>query len=298
MSRYLRSAVAVAAAAAACTWLGSASLVGTSRLRRLNFHGREVSLRGGVGAGLGALAASLAADRALHRLQEPCGPAAAAATAVLCATTAGLVDDLDAGSHDGDVPAKGLHGHLGALARGQVTTGVLKIAVIGGGALVAGSALALQAARHGGLGRKRLLLLVDAAGRATLIASWANLANLLDLRPGRTLKGCGLISLGAAAAGGAAATPSRLLSTGVLAVAAASLPGDLAERTMLGDTGANALGALLGASLAAHPCPVLRVTACATGVGLVLASEKVSFSQVIAANRWLAALDETGRLPA
>lgn len=298
MTRYLRPAVEVAAASAACSWLGATSLTGVSSLLRRNFHGREVSLRGGVGAGLGALAAGLAAGRALRRQQKPGGPAAAAATAVLCATAAGLVDDLDAGSHDGQAPAKGLHGHLGALARGQVTTGVLKIVVIGGGALVAGSALAWQAASHGRPGRNRLPLLVDAAGRATLIASWANLANLLDLRPGRALKACGLVALGVAAAGGAGAAPSRLLSTGVLAVAAVSLPGDLAERTMLGDTGANALGALLGASLAAHSCPALRATACATGVGLVLASEKVSFSQVIATNRWLSALDQLGRLPA
>ncbi len=196
--------------------------------------------------------------------------------------------------------AKGLHGHLGALVRGQVTTGVVKIAVIGAGAVVAGALLASdpgqpKSPRPGTSPAARAF---DAAGRAVLVAAWANLANLLDLRPGRALKSCGaaaapLVACGATCGGGAVA--SGLLAAGALGVGAASAPGDLSERTMLGDTGANALGALLGTALAAHPSARLRAASQVVGVALVLASEKVSFSQVIASTPVLAAIDALGR---
>ena len=68
------------------------------------------------------------------------------------------------------------------------------------------------------------------------------------------------------------------------------------ERTMLGDTGANALGALVGTALAAHPCHLLRVVAAGTATALVLASERVSFTQVIESTPLLDALDRCGRL--
>ena len=64
---------------------------------------------------------------------------------------------------------------------------------------------------------------------------------------------------------------------------------------MLGDTGANALGALAGTALAAHPARPVRVAAAAAGTGLVLASERVSFTRVIARTPALAALDAVGR---
>ncbi|MCQ6349962.1 hypothetical protein NPL98_28810, partial [Bacillus cereus] len=78
-----------------------------------------------------------------------------------------------------------------------------------------------------------------------LAAGCANLANLLDLRPGRALK----VVLPPAAllvlAAGEAERPRR---GGTLALAAllpglAALPADLRERGMLGDAGANVLGA-------------------------------------------------------
>ena len=115
------------------------------RLERVNFRGRTVSLRGGVGVAAGALAAGAQVGRALGGAAGA-RPAAAAVAATGAAGAAGLIDDLDAGAHDGQTPAKGLKGHLGALARGRVTTGALKIAVIGSGALVAGVLLA----RHRG----------------------------------------------------------------------------------------------------------------------------------------------------
>lgn len=252
-------------------------------LGRVNFHGRTVSLRGGLGAAAGAVTAGARLGRACA---APARPALAAVVATAAAGGAGLLDDLDQGAHDGPSPAKGLRGHLRALARGRVTTGVVKVAVIGSGALVGGVLLARG--RGGGL----VATVVDAAGSAVVIASWANLLNLLDLRPGRAAKAAVVVCLPLLAGGGA----SRLLASGALGTAAATLPEDLMERTMLGDTGANALGALVGTALAAHPCHLLRVVAAGTATALVLASEKVSFTQVIESTPLLDALDRCGRL--
>lgn len=277
----------MALVAAGATWAGNLALAlapGAARhLGRVNFHGRTVSLRGGLGAAAGAVTAGARLGRACA---APARPALAAVVATAAAGGAGLLDDLDQGAHDGPSPAKGLRGHLRALARGRVTTGAVKVAVIGSGALVGGVLLARG--RGGGL----VATVVDAAGSAVVIASWANLLNLLDLRPGRAAKAAVVVCLPLLAGGGA----SRLLASGALGTAAATLPEDLMERTMLGDTGANALGALVGTALAAHPCHLLRVVAAGTATALVLASERVSFTQVIESTPLLDALDRCGRL--
>jgi len=53
----------------------------------------------------------------------------------------------------------------------------------------------------------------------------------------------------------------------------------------------------LGTSLACHPSRAVRAGAALSGIGLILASEKVSFSRVIADTPVLAALDGLGRRP-
>ncbi|WP_026408992.1 hypothetical protein [Actinomyces dentalis] len=263
------------------------------RLERVNFRGRTVSLRGGVGVAAGAVAASAQLGRALGA-GAGTRPAVAAVAATGAAGAAGLIDDLDAGAHDGQTPAKGLKGHLSALARGRVTTGAVKIAVIGSGALVAGVLLARHRAAAAPL-RRPAATALDAVVSAVTIASWADVHNLLDLRPGRALKAAALLTAPLLADRRRAAAASRALAAGCLGAAAAALPGDLMEETMLGDTGANALGALAGTALAAHPARPVRVAAAAAGTGLVLASERVSFTRVIARTPALAALDAVGR---
>ena len=79
---------------------------------------------------------------------------------------------------------------------------------------------------------------------ALLIALAANLGNLLDRAPGRTIK-CSLVAYVpiAIVAGtdrsGSRWRPSSERRSGLL-------PDDLHERLMLGDTGANVLGGVLG----------------------------------------------------
>ena len=66
---------------------------------------------------------------------------------------------------------------------------------------------------------------------------------------------------------------------------------------MLGDAGANALGALLGVALAARTGPVGRAVLLAGLAGLTAASEKVSFTKVIEGTPGLRELDALGRRP-
>ena len=281
-----------------------------SQWERTNFHGATVSLRGGV-AMAGASVASAAVASALS--DQP-RAALGGVVASLGGGLAGYIDDVDQGAHDGGKVAKGLKGHLGALAHGQVTTGVIKIAGIGASALAASALVGSKATSVGGK-------VADLALNTVLIAGTANLANLLDLRPGRALKATVLVAAplsyfscaaaktsASGASGAASATPAapasasgasaqRLLASGLNAAAITALVEDLQETTMLGDTGANAAGALLGTSLAANDSWKLRLGTTLGVVGLILASEKVSFSKVIAANPALNWLDQLWRRP-
>lgn len=264
-----------------------------SQWERTNFHGVTVSLRGGV-AMAGAAVASAAVASALS--DQP-RAALGGVVASLGGGLAGYIDDVDQGAHDGGKVAKGLKGHLGALAHGQVTTGVIKIAGIGASALAASALVGSKATSVGGK-------VSDLALNTVLIAGTANLANLLDLRPGRALKATVLVatplsyfSCAAAKAPASPASAQRLLASGLNAAAITALVEDLQETTMLGDTGANAAGALLGTSLAANDSWKLRLGTTLGVVGLILASEKVSFSKVIAANPALNWLDQLWRRP-
>ena len=204
-----------------------------------------------------------------------------ALAAVAAAGAAGAVDD----HFEDRFPArgKGFAGHLGALREGRMTSGVLKIGLISAGAGVG----ALGLPRRGGFFRRG----VAWAGQTALVAGAANFVNLLDLRPGRALKANGLAAAGLIGAGGA---PS-ILAAGVLGASAPCLPGDLSGATMLGDLGANALGAATGLAAASVRCESARWAALAGIVALTLASERVSFSKVIEGNPVLARIDRLGR---
>jgi hypothetical protein len=124
-----------------------------------------------------------------------------------------------------------------------------------------------------------------------IVAGSANLMNLFDLRPGRAIK-VGVIT----GAPLALARPSSAVVAAPLGAAAALLPEDLAERAMLGDTGSNALGALLGLAatrLGRGP----RLAVLGGLAALNAASEFVSFTKVIAGNPVLNRIDMLGRRP-
>jgi UDP-N-acetylmuramyl pentapeptide phosphotransferase/UDP-N-acetylglucosamine-1-phosphate transferase len=241
--------------------------------RRMNYAKRPVTLLGGP-----ALAASATLTAALG------APAGTRAATVVVGAVSGLVggyDDL-AGARPEQARDKGLAGHLAALKAGRVSAGAVKVAGIGAAAAVA----AVLTRRGRGTGA-----LVDGVLTTGLVAGTANLINLLDLRPGRAGKAGALVA--AATVGG----PAGGLVAGPLGATLAVLPEDLGERIMLGDCGANALGALLGLRLASIPGSAPRAGLLAGVVALTLASEKVSFTKVIDATPGLRELDRLGRRP-
>lgn len=190
----------------------------------------------------------------------------------------GLVDDL-AGNGD----RRGFRGHLRALAGGKLTTGGLKL--LGGGGV---AVVAVATVRGGdGLG----YLLTDAA----LVALAANVGNLFDRAPGRTIKVGVLAFLVLVVAAGA--TPRIAAMAVIVGGALAMLLDDLHERVMLGDTGANLLGGVLGLAVVTIGSPVTRLAVLAGLAILNGISEWVSFSKVIEGFAPLRLLDRAGRRP-
>ncbi|GAA3781474.1 hypothetical protein GCM10022225_82350 [Plantactinospora mayteni] len=253
-------------------------------LRRTNFRGRTVTLAAGP-----ALAVGAAVGAAAGAPSRPAG--AAALVAGLSCGAVGLYDDV-VGARPEQKTAKGFAGHLAALRQGRVTSGVVKIAGVGAAGLAAAALLAADPTVRSHPGRRRAgrpAGMVDLLLGAGVVAGTANLVNLLDLRPGRALKSG--VLLGAPLLPG----PTGGLAAGPVGAAAALLPADLDERVMLGDSGANALGALLGVALAARTGPVGRAGALAVIAALTAASEKVSFTQVIQNTPGLRELDALGR---
>ncbi|WP_240489889.1 hypothetical protein [Actinomadura atramentaria] len=251
---------------------GLGGVAGDELWGRTNHRGEPVTLLEGPAFVAGAAAGGLLAA----------GPGARLRAATLLA---GAVPGALGGYDDlfGSGTSRGFKGHLGALARGEVTTGAVKILGIGAAGLAAAAVAGSPAPTRAGRA-------VDTLLNGALIAGSANLMNLFDLRPGRAIK-VGLLTgvpLAATAGGAVTAAP--------LGAAAALLPADLAERAMLGDTGANALGGLLG--LAATRLGRRSRLAVFAGVaGLNAASEFVSFTKVIARTPVLHRLDMLGRRP-
>jgi hypothetical protein len=234
---------------------------------RTNHRGEPVTLLEGPAFVAGAVTVAVA----------PGVPARMRVAAIFAGTAAGALGAYDDLAGSGD--SRGFKGHLTALARGEVTTGAVKILGIGAAGLVA-AALA---------GTKGRATAFDVLVNGALIAGSANLLNLFDLRPGRAIK-----------VGALAGLPGTLSGSAVAAApfgaALALLPEDLGERAMLGDAGANALGALLGLSAARLPRPV-RLGLLTGVTALNAASEVVSFTKVIEATPALRWLDQLGRRP-
>jgi UDP-GlcNAc:undecaprenyl-phosphate/decaprenyl-phosphate GlcNAc-1-phosphate transferase len=238
---------------------------------------------------------------------------------VVGAFALGLFDDVY-----GDGEAKGFRGHLAALGSGRLTTGGLKMLGIG---LLA----AVTAATLTPYGFKPVLAMPNAWSSlpawgvfgtwvlATLvIALTTNLVNLMDLRPGRALKVYSVIAVPTAlwlawwtwrAAQAYVGSfnlpmPGRLELAGmavsllvlVVGPVFAAWPFDLGEKAMLGDAGSNAAGALAGYLLAATLTWWGLAIAAAVLLALNIASERVSFTNVIEGNGALRWFDELGRV--
>jgi hypothetical protein len=113
-----------------------------------------------------------------------------------------------------------------------------------------------------------------------LVGLAANFLNQLDTRPGRALKAylVGAVAVGA---------PAK--------VAVLLLPYDLREKTMLGDCGSNALGALLGLRSVSRLTERGRWLAIGVLAGLTLLGERRSLGELIERTPGLSHIDALGR---
>jgi len=271
-----------------------------------NFRGRTVFLGLGIvwlvwaGCAIvaGFLASSLSSGESVLAVLTLMGPLALVAFAL------GVVDDAY-GSGD----TRGFRGHLRALASGKLTTGGLKLIGIGSASLVV--ALILAGVAPWGASEMSLGSALVAVVAGAAIALTSNFVNLTDLRPGRALKTYTLLAVAGTLSAVFGLAP-RVLAAGpsarslpvdaislllfVIGPVAAAWSYDLGERGMLGDAGANPMGAVAGA-LIVSGLPAWGVIAYfAIMLTLNLASEKVSYSRVIESNALLRWLDGVGRL--
>lgn len=277
----IAAAFVVGLVAAALVWVLAAGAFGAAVFERENFRGRALPTAVGIVVALVVLATDAVVAVVVAAGAEP----DAAAVDALRLTTVtvlgfgllGLLDDLGGAGESG-----GFVGHLRALGSGRLTTGAMKLF---GGAAVA---IVVVATREpDSIGR----VLADGA----LVALAANLGNLFDRAPGRTIK-VALVAFLVLVVG-AGAEPE--LAGAALAVGAGAglLTADLGERLMLGDAGANVLGAALGLGVVLACSPGVRTGVLVAVAALNLASERVSFSRVIDATPPLRAADRWGRLP-
>ena len=228
-----------------------------------NYRQTEVVSRGGLTFAAPLVVAALAAG-----LLGAKGDAAL--VTVVATGLSGLLGWLD--DAWGTPGVRGLKGHFARLiGHREVTTGLVKA--------VGGAGIGLWAAHMLGAEGWRLI----PAG--AVVALCANTVNALDARPGRALK----LFLGAAVVilaftGGQPMAGAVGILAALMGAAIVFAPADLRERAMLGDTGANPLGAALGIS-------VVRLTRWPAWV--VLAGVLLAFC--LAADRWslTAAMEHT-----
>lgn len=272
--------IATAAAASLVTMRATRHLAVAAPLRRTNYRGLDLPTATGVAIVLGFLTGP-ALVAILHMVFGDSERLARASEAGLFVAMSGvgfgllgLWDDL--AGNDGE---RGWRAHVRAVRHGRATSGALK--------LFGGAALALIIVAPGS----------ESAGwaivRAAVIAATANLFNLFDLRPGRACKFF-IVSVAALLVVGGAAAPSLAAAAGAVI---AFLPFDLRERVMLGDTGSNALGAIVGVGIVIDATHAVLVGVLVVLVALTIAGERPGLSRIVDGVAPLRKLDRAGRVP-
>ncbi len=186
---------------------------------------------------------------------------------------AGIVDDYMGDSN------RGFKAHIVKLLKGrELTSGMLKL--ITGGML--GITLGLIVENN----------VFSIILNALIFALSINTFNLLDVRPGRSLK---LYIFLALLLFLWAENWLIFLLTPLLGAAVALLYFDLKEVGMLGDTGSNMLGASIGFSLVYILDDLTKLLLIVLLVAVQWAGDKISFTKIIEKNRLLKTIDDLGR---
>jgi UDP-N-acetylmuramyl pentapeptide phosphotransferase/UDP-N-acetylglucosamine-1-phosphate transferase len=186
----------------------------------------------------------------------------------------GFVDDM-LGKRD----TLGFKGHFGAVFKGRLTTGGLK--AIGGGLI------ALFIASFISDGWFNIII------NTFIIALFTNTLNLLDLRPGRAVKGFIIFFIAMLTA--AWGRIDFFLVSPLLGAVLVYFPFDLKAKVMMGDSGSNVLGFSLGYLAASSLSLNLRLLVLIMLVGIHLYTEKFSLTKTIENNIILKGIDQLGR---
>jgi UDP-N-acetylmuramyl pentapeptide phosphotransferase/UDP-N-acetylglucosamine-1-phosphate transferase len=192
---------------------------------------------------------------------------------VLAISILGLLDDLA-----GNGETRGFKGHMIKLAEGKLTTGGLK--AIGGGMIAVFIVVPFS--------QNWAELIINSAIAALSI----NTINLLDLRPGRAIKGflLGLVIIFIFG------NWEQLMMVSIVAgIVLAYMSFDLQAKIMMGDTGSNALGLVLGLAMVWSLPMAGKLLGLMLLVLLQLIAEIYSFSKLIERSPFLALLDRLGR---
>jgi UDP-GlcNAc:undecaprenyl-phosphate GlcNAc-1-phosphate transferase len=185
----------------------------------------------------------------------------------------GFIDDVLAGS------SRGIRGHATAALGGNFSSGLLKAFGTLGLALLVASTLP---------GDKGDFLLATA-----VLVLATNAFNLLDLRPGRSVKALVLLGIGLTAATQITEPAAALgLFLGPVLVCAFY---DLREQAMLGDAGSNVIGAIAGVWLVLTLDPSEQLVALFVLLLINIYGEFRSISTVIEKVPGLRHLDSLGR---
>lgn len=186
----------------------------------------------------------------------------------------GFIDDM-LGKRD----TRGFRGHFGALLQGRLTTGGLK--ALGGGFT------AFFLAIFNSVGWGELLL------NTLVIALFTNMLNLLDLRPGRAIKGYlfFLLTIAVLARG----EIDWLLVAPVLGAVIYYLALDIKAKAMMGDAGANVLGLVLGYISITSLSFFIKAGLLLFLIAVHIYTEKYSLTETIEKVPLLRALDKIGR---
>lgn len=186
---------------------------------------------------------------------------------------AGILDDI-IGNRD----VSGLKGHFKSLLNGKLTTGGFK-ALFGG---FIGLVISIAISKN----------IYDIVINTLIIALSTNLMNLLDLRPGRAIKGYLVISIVLLFTLGEYTRNLLLL---IFPNVIAYFNQDLKAKAMMGDTGSNVLGISIGILFVmVYPLKV-RLIWLAFLIFIHILTEKYSLTKIIESNKFLNFIDKLGR---
>jgi len=193
---------------------------------------------------------------------------------LLSMTLVGYIDDSLGAS-----TTKGLRGHIKVMISGEISTGIIKLIV----ALIMG--IVISAVYFSSL--------LDIVFHAILFCLCVNFINLLDLRPGRSIKGFFLFTLFISLASG---LKSLWMLLPIYSSLAVYIRDEMQEVYMLGDTGANLLGGVLGIYTLNAAYPGVKHGLFIILLLLHILAEFKSFSKIIDTVPLLKYLDSFGQL--